>query len=372
MTHGQGLQLNPWAVESIVIHRKRGHRSTALNKLTYEWHQQLADYEPTPLRRLTRLEMELGLERVWVKDETSRFGLHSFKILGASWAVHKILERHGSSISVLVTATDGNHGQAVARLAREAGLESRIFVPTSISRARMRALHGEGAFVEVVRGDYDRAVRRAAQFVSQMPEQRKLVSDIGMAGNPPDAPELVIEGYSTMFFELAEQLAAVETPILGLVFVQIGVGGLAAAAARMAGSFPEWGGVHLMGVEPSTAACAMRSAVAGRRVRFPRQSAHTVMSGLDTSILSPAAWRDIAGRFDCFIAIGDNWCERAVEELQAAGIDADASGAAGVAGLLASVSGPSSAVRELLTRSGNVLVIATGSGPASSVGQRCP
>ena len=101
----------------------------------------------------------LGVARVWVKDESSRLGLPSFKILGASWAIHRALEARGDRPR-LACATDGNHGRAVARVARERGLEATVFVPADMIAARREAIAAEGARVEVVDGSYDEAVER--------------------------------------------------------------------------------------------------------------------------------------------------------------------------------------------------------------------
>src|SRR5919199_5038358 len=146
------------------------------------FHRRLPGYEETPLVDAPGLADALGVGKVLVKDESSRLGLPAFKILGASWAVYRALEerlpegafgdwetleglreRLGPLRPLnLVAATDGNHGRAVARVARILGLSARIFVPEDMASARREAIAGEGAEVVVVRGTYDEAVERSA------------------------------------------------------------------------------------------------------------------------------------------------------------------------------------------------------------------
>ena len=148
------------------------------------FHRTLAGYSATPLTELPALAAELGVGRVFLKDESNRLGLPAFKILGASWAVCRALcERHGldaanitvpelrdhlhsgtgaGSLPVLVTATDGNHGRAVSRMAALLGLSARIYVPNGLSAAAVDAIKGEGAEVIEVDAIYDEAVEAAA------------------------------------------------------------------------------------------------------------------------------------------------------------------------------------------------------------------
>src|SRR4051812_38382988 len=115
-------------------------------------HRSLPGYAATPLRSLPGVAAELGLGHVLVKDETARLGLPAFKVLGASWAVQQLLAHEADGTAVLCAATDGNHGRAVARVARWRGLGARVFVPASMDAARRAAIASEGAAVEVVVG----------------------------------------------------------------------------------------------------------------------------------------------------------------------------------------------------------------------------
>ena len=145
------------------------------------FHRRLPEYAATPLVDAPELAGSLGVGKVWVKDESWRLGLPAFKILGASWAVYWALEQRSGGIRewgdvdelrgrlapllplTLAAATDGNHGRAVARMARLLGLGARIFVPADMAQARIEAIRSEGAEVVVVRGTYDEAVARSAE-----------------------------------------------------------------------------------------------------------------------------------------------------------------------------------------------------------------
>jgi diaminopropionate ammonia-lyase len=274
-----------------------------------EFHRTLAGYEPTPLVEAPAAARALGVERVLVKDESRRLGLPSFKILGASWAAHRAL----AGQRTLTCATDGNHGRAVARVARLLGLGAIVFVPADMVPARRKAIAAEGAEVRVVHGTYDEAVDRAAALAG---EDVLVVQD---TGDGP-VPAWVVEGYATIGAEIDVEPA--------LVAVQIGVGSFAAAMVR------RFAGARLIGVEPATAACALASAEAGEPVEVPGPH-ESVMAGLNCGRVAPAGWPLVSRGFEAFAAIEDRWAHEAVGLLAHDGITAGESGAAGLAGLLA-------------------------------------
>lgn len=178
------------------------------------FHAGMPGYEPTPLRPAPTAARRLGVAEVLVKDESARLGLPSFKVLGASWAVFRALrarlgagaqqvETFGDLAEAVIAlkpltlsaATDGNHGRAVANMARRLGLGARVYVPTGTAGARIDAIASEGAAVTVVDGGYDDAVRRSAQDAG---ERCLVISDTSWDGYE-DVPAWVIEGYSTIF-----------------------------------------------------------------------------------------------------------------------------------------------------------------------------
>ncbi len=274
-----------------------------------EFHRSLPGYAPTPLVQAPACARALGVERVLVKDESSRLGLPSFKILGASWAAQRAL----ASQHTLTCATDGNHGRAVARVARWLGLGAIVFVPADMAPARRAAIADEGAEVRVVDGTYDEAVERAAALAGP---DVLVVQDTGDG----DVPAWVIDGYGTIGAEIDAEPE--------LVAVQIGVGSFATAMVR------RFAGARIVGVEPAAAACALASADASAPTEVPGPHI-SVMAGLNCGRVAPAAWPTISRGIEAFAAIKDHWARTAVHLLAADGVTAGESGAAGLAGLLA-------------------------------------
>jgi diaminopropionate ammonia-lyase len=307
------------------------------------FHASLPGYRPSRLRDMPGLALELGLGAVAIKDESDRLGLPAFKILGASWAVEVALREHGGAHS-LVTASSGNHGRAVAHVAALRGLRCRVFLPERSSRPRREAIAAEGAEVVVVEGSYERAVAQASAAAAT--PGTVAIADVGASGSA----NWVIDGYATLFDEAAEQGSH------DLILVPVGVGSLAAAAAR----FAAHAGAKVIGVEPTTAACLTASLRAGRptRVRTPG----TTMAGLDCAEVSAAAWPSLRAGIHGTITVGDDEARSAVRELAAAGLAIGESGAAPLAALRALVADPEcSALRESVGLGPNsrVLLIAT-------------
>ena len=169
------------------------------------FHAGLPGYAPTPLTEVPALAAELGVGRVLVKDESARMGLAAFKVLGACWAVHQVLSRRPADGALtLVTATDGNRGRAVARMARLFGRRAHVFVPRGVHATAVAAIAAEGAQVTDIAGTYDEAVRVAAEAARQ--PGTALVQDAGWPGYE-QVPTWVVEGYSTLCSEVDVQLS---------------------------------------------------------------------------------------------------------------------------------------------------------------------
>ncbi|MFB4316346.1 pyridoxal-phosphate dependent enzyme [Actinomadura sp. 21ATH] len=281
-----------------------------------DFHRALPGYAPTPLVELPALAAELGADRVLAKDETRRLGLPAFKILGASWGIRRALEHGGAAR--LVTATDGNHGRAVAAVARMLGLEARVFVPAGVHPAARAAIRDEGAEVVDVPGPYDEAVRRAAA------EPGLLVQDTAWPGYE-DVPRWIVEGYSTLFAEIDAQLGGAPD----LLSIPVGVGSLAQAAVthyRSGGA----ASTTLLSVEPDTAACVLESLRRGRPVTVP--AGRTIMAGLNCATPSSLAWPYLRDGLDAAVAVPDGAAARAVHDLAALGVPAGPCGGASLAG----------------------------------------
>jgi diaminopropionate ammonia-lyase len=311
-----------------------------------QFHQRLPDYEETPLVDAPEIAEALGIGKVFVKDESSRLGLPAFKVLGASWAVYRALEERlgdgdfGSWEAIddlrqkleplrplsLVAATDGNHGRALARVARLLGLGARIFVPGDMAAARREAIAGEGAEVVVVDGGYDEAVGRSSDA------EGLLISDMSWPGYER-VPTWVIEGYSTMLWEIEDELERRNEPGPDLVVVQVGVGAFAAAVAR---HFRRPDAPHspkLVTVEPARADCLFRSVSAGRLVTVPGPH-DSIMAGLNCGRPSLVAWPILSRTIDVLMTMDDEPAREAMRLAARTGMVAGETGAAGLGGLL--------------------------------------
>lgn len=287
-----------------------------VNRDVRDYHRRLEGYAATPLVECRRAAEALGIGGLWVKDESARFGLNSFKVLGASWAMSRLNAR------VFAAATDGNHGRAVAWMARRMGADAHIFVPGNTSRARREAISREGAQVHAIEGTYDEAVRACAEASAASGWQ--VLSDTGYEGYL-EIPQWVAAGYGTLFAEYAEQ--ALGPP--DVVFVQGGVGGLLSAAVRHFGSTSK-----LVAVEPLEADCLLESITSPLgEPRTARGKQNSIMQGLNCGEVSLAAWPLVRSGVDLFVAIEDELALEAMGSLSP--MDCGESGAAGVAGLIA-------------------------------------
>ena len=287
-------------------------------------------YRPTPLRGFNALARCSGLGMIFYKDEASRFGLGSFKALGGAYAVLRVLRKHGGAASaVTVTcATDGNHGRSVAWGARTFGCRCVIYVHAAVSDGRCRAIEAYGAEVRRVMGTYDDAVRQAAADAAA--QGWFVVSDTSYDGYV-DVPRDVMQGYALMVEEALAQLPPGVLPTH--VFVQGGVGGLAAAVCaylweRLEGLRPRF-----VVVEPAAADCLYLSALAGHPVAA-EGNLDTIMAGLACGEVSLLAWEILSAGADGFMTIDDAAAAGLMRRLADDGVVAGESAVAGLAGCL--------------------------------------
>lgn len=315
-------------------------------------------YAPTPLHALPALARALGVQSLHYKDEGGRFGLGSFKALGGAYAVARLLCRElgarlgrtldtrdlqrpdirALSAGITVTcATDGNHGRSVAWGAQLFGCACVIYVHATVSQGRAEAIAAYGAQVVRTPGNYDDAVRRAAADASA--QGRFVISDTSYPGYM-DVPRDVMQGYQLMVQEAAAQMGARPTHI----FVQAGVGGLAAAVC---GYFWERDGAarpQFIVVEPERAACLLESARAGE-LRAVEGELDTLMAGLACGEVSLLAWEILEKGADAFCAIADAAAVDCMRLLahplgQDRAIVAGESAVAGVAAAIAALQSP--------------------------------
>ncbi|MFE1442655.1 diaminopropionate ammonia-lyase [Streptomyces sp. NPDC058739] len=333
------------------------------------FHTGLPGYTPTPLTELPALAAESGVGRVFVKDESARLGLPAFKALGATWAIHRALaeraaEGGGPEPLTLVTATDGNHGRAVARTARLLGLRAHVFVPRGVHGRAVAAIEGEGARVTEVPGSYDDAVLRAAEAAAG--PDALLIQDTALPGYER-VPRWIVDGYSTLCAEVDDQLTAAragEGP--GLVVVPVGVGSLAQAVVTHYRSRPSGHAPALLSVEPRSAAGLLRSLTLGEPVSVT--TGETVMAGLNCGTPSGLAWPALRHGLDAAVAVTDAESTRAAADLAALGVSSGPCGAAPLAGLRAALTGPGADERRaaLGLGPGSVVVLLSTEGAAAN------
>jgi len=313
------------------------------------FHRRLPGYEETPLVDAPGIATALGVGKVLVKDESSRLGLPAFKVLGASWAVYRALEERlgdegfGDWEEIgeleerleplrplcLVAATDGNHGRAVARVARLLELGAKIFVPEDMAVARREAIANEGAEVIVVDGTYDDAVEISSEEAG---DRGLVISDMSWPGYER-IPSWVNEGYSTMLWEIDDELERRREGGPDLVVVQVGVGAFAAAVARHFRSPAVSPRPKLVGVEPASADCLLESVAARRIVSVPGPH-DSIMSGLNCGRPSLVAWPTVSRGIDLLLAVDDEPAREAMRLTAESGIVSGETGAAGLGGLL--------------------------------------
>jgi diaminopropionate ammonia-lyase len=334
-------------------------------------------HRPTPLVSLDELARSLGVQRIYVKDESTRLGLGSFKALGGVFAVGRVVLEQARNVLgrtlepaellsdavrgvarslTICCATDGNHGRSVAAGARMLGARAVIFVHEFVSAQRVAAIAAHGAEVRQVAGNYDDCV--ALAFRESATNGWTVVSDTSAPGYE-DIPRIVMQGYTAMVREVCRSLQQPPSH----VFVQAGVGGLAAAVA---GHLSLVYGVQrpsVIAVEPERAACLYASHQAGRRVAVaPREP--TIMAMLECYEPSLVAWRVLSRVIDAFMLVAEEDAVASMRQL-ATPVGADLplvsgeSGAAGLAGLLKAVQLRRGAELLGLDRSSRVLLFST-------------
>lgn len=332
-----------FVVNPMRLHEERSDR------LNYPraFHVRLAGYAPTPLLELPDLAADLGLGRLWVKDESRRYQMQSYELLGAAWALYRVvlgrLERRVRWDTVdelveriapvgalrIVVVADDNFGIAAARAARLFGYDALVYTGAEAAPARLAAIEREGARVVAVAGGYDAALAAAA---TETDDDTVILSDSSWEGFE-EIPSWVTDGYTTMFEEANDELEARGAGAPDAVVVPLGVGALAASAGNCYRVERFADDLWLLGVEAADAPCFVESARAGQRVAMPHASP-TLMRSLARGLPSPLAWDVVARTFDAFVAVSDEGAVDAVERLAGDGIHASASGAAALAGLI--------------------------------------
>lgn len=310
--------------------------------VVHQFHQQLPNYARTPLISLDDVAKKLKVKSVFVKDESNRLGLPAFKILGASWGscraiiaktgiptdspLEKIAQAAQKEDIVLFTASAGNHGRALAAMARILGIQARIYVPRTVNDEAIRFISSEGAKVTVSRKDYDGAMGEAWDEASTT-QGGLFVQDTAFEGYE-DIPEWIVEGYSTLLTETEEQLKGQDMRA-NLVVTPVGVGSLAHAVVRHCKSKDR--NCAVMSVEPDTAACLYHSLVAGKST--PVLTTKTNMEGMNCGTLSSTVFEDLQQGIDASATISDFESHQALQYLSTKSINSGPCGGAALAAL---------------------------------------
>ncbi|MGB3177700.1 MAG: diaminopropionate ammonia-lyase [Albidovulum sp.] len=310
-------------------------------------------YAPTPLVSLAALASRIGVAGISYKDEGPRFGLGSFKALGGSYAAQRVLQREvarvtGKDVSLedirtgkyrtecavitLVSATDGNHGRSLAWGCQRFGAPCRIYIHAEVSEGRAQAMRDLGAGVIRIDGDYDDSVALAKSEAAK--NGWFVVSDTSWPGYS-QPPRDVMSGYGVMTEEICDALDRAPTH----VFLQGGVGGLAAGV--IAGLRQYWGtnGPRVVIVEPELAACLFESAKTGKATNVSIAE-ETLMAGLSCGEPSELAWEILAEEASDFITIPESIVAPTVRLLARplgndTAVEAGESAIAGLAALIA-------------------------------------
>lgn len=332
----------------------------------------------TPLYDLPDAAARCQVGRLCLKDESVRSPLGSFKALGAPIAlVRQILRLHpdfepaailtGRYAEALrgytvISATDGNHGRGLAAAAQDAGCRCVIVLHAHVSPEREQAIAAYGADIVRIAGNYDESVQEAARLAAAHGWQ--VIADTSYDGYE-DIPRDVMQGYGAIAEEIVEQTSAQRgrAGAFTHVFLQGGVGGM---AAGLASYFWEYHGAQrpcVISVEPAQADCLLQSAIQGRPAKATG-TVDSVMAGLACGETSPLAWRFLQPCVDVFMTIED---EQAIEAMRALAqgserdtpIVAGESGVAGLAALEWLRSDPQRSEQVGLTAESRVLIIST-------------
>ncbi|MGP1411074.1 MAG: diaminopropionate ammonia-lyase [Peptoanaerobacter stomatis] len=282
------------------------------------FHKKFDIYEPTPLARLTELSAKLGVKEFLVKDESKRFGLNAFKVLGGSYAIGNFLaeklEKNIDEVDfdmlksketkgklgdiTFYTATDGNHGRGVAWAANQLGQKSVVYMPKGSSQYRLDKIKAEGADASITDMNYDEAVRLADKNAKATGGE--VIQDTAWEGYVK-VPMWIMQGYGTLMLEAVEQMKEYGIDAPTHVFLQAGVGAMAGAVQGMIASiYPENRPITAI-VEPEVANCIFRSAE-NKKMTNVTGDMFTIMAGLACGEPNPIGWDIMKDYSDAFIS----------------------------------------------------------------------
>ncbi len=331
-------------------------KNAFMNDDIYKFHRSLDGYEPTPVHSLDGLAKKLGIGSVYVKDESFRFGVKAFKPLGASYTIYRFLKskwetKFNSEFSVLdfrnpekmqklgtfafCAATDGNHGRAVAWTARILKQKAVIYMPANTALSRIQNIESEGAKVVLIDGTFD-------ECVSHVDADAKangwiIISDTAY----PEYmyfPQFIMAGYSTIFHEMDNIVNMQNECKADIVFLQAGVGGLAAAGTWYLTNKYVKNRPKIICLEPTRADAFMESVKNGKPVHS-KGDYNSIMAGLNCGV-SLLAWDYIREGVNYMMTVSDDYAEKGMRQYyhpleNDPQVISGESGSSGMAGLLA-------------------------------------
>ena len=351
-----------WAVNEMPETDDRHLSIMALDEIkkARAFHESFPQYSKTPLARLDQMAGYLGLNSIYVKDESYRFGLNAFKVLGGSFSMARYIAKEtGKKVEALpynvltsealkkefgqatfFTATDGNHGRGVAWAANKLGQKAVVFMPKGSTQTRLRNILAENAQATIEEVNYDECVRMAAAAAKETPHG-VVVQDTAWDGYE-EIPSWIMQGYGTMAMEADEQLSEDGCGRPTHVFIQAGVGSLAGAVqGYFANRYPE-NPPKVIVVEAESAACLYKGAAKkDGSIQIVDGDMPTIMAGLACGEPNTLSWDILKNHVDTFTACPD-WVARKGMRMLSAPLKGDPqviSGESGAApfGLLASL-----------------------------------
>jgi len=293
-------------------------------EIAVNFHSSIPRYYPTPLVKLNSLASRLGLSNIFIKDESKRFGINSFKVLGGAYAISRFLYsklgrpytgmdfealkaehiKMAAGDMTFATASDGNHGMGVAWTAQNLGYRAVVYLPEGTTAARINNIRETGAEVKVTSLGYDDTVSLAAEEASK--NGWELIQDTAFE-NYKMIPEWIMQGYMTLIYEAVVQMKTMGVERPTHIFLQAGVGSMAAAVtAYLVVKFGARYPVTAI-VEPDRAACHFESYANGDGNPHPAEGdLKTMMAGLSCGVPNPIAWEIIHNYADMYFTCDDD------------------------------------------------------------------
>ena len=309
-------------------------------------------YFPTPLIELNKLSKELGLNKIFYKDESKRFDLKSFKALGGAYAVEKVSK--GNKDIIVATATAGNHGRSVAWGAKRLGLKCKIFISEFVSDARGQAMSDLGADVVKVKGNYERSLIECIQQSTD--NNWQIVQDVAWE-DYIKVPKFTMAGYTVMMREIVDQITNDQ---ITHIILQAGVGGMAGAMVAGIARYLNYIPTTIV-VEPDSAACVLESIRSGKieKIEIKRES---LMGGMSCGEVSLVPWEILKDSVKYCISLPDDDIAKTMKLLGNASfskqeIIAGENSAPGVISLITSCEDEKIKEKLKLNKNSNILLI---------------